>query len=87
MRTALVVAITPTFAIGAQAQTRADRFQPGGSAEVAGKVRLKHRYSMRRGNSRCAPPLPASVFRREMRRGSATDNGRGDEPDLSLIHI
>ena len=41
MRTALVVAITLAFTIGAQAQTRADRFPSGGSAEAAGKVRLE----------------------------------------------
>ena len=48
MRTALIVAITLTFAIGAQA--------------------------------------PASVLMRVMRRGSATDNGRRDEPDAGMHH-
>jgi len=41
MRTALVVAITLTSAIGAQAQTRADRSLSGGSVEAAGKVRVE----------------------------------------------
>jgi len=41
MRTALVVAITPTFAIGAQTQTRADRFPSGGSVQAAGKGRVE----------------------------------------------
>jgi hypothetical protein len=41
MRTALVVAITPTFAIGAQAQTRTDRPLSGGSVQAAGKVRVE----------------------------------------------
>jgi len=41
MRTALVVAITLAFTIGAQAQTRVDRFPSGGSAEAAGKGRVE----------------------------------------------
>ena len=41
MRTALIVAITLTFAIGAQAQTRADRSPSGGTAQAAGKVRVE----------------------------------------------
>ncbi len=41
MRTALVVAITLTFAIGAQAQTRADRSPSGGSVQAAGKGRVE----------------------------------------------
>jgi hypothetical protein len=81
MRTALVVAITPTFAIGAQAQTRADRSPSGGSAEAAGKVRVETQAQYEARQHRCTTPLPASVFRRVMRRGSATDNGRGDDPD------
>jgi len=40
MRTALV-AITLTFAIGAQAQTRADRSPSGGSVQAAGKGRVE----------------------------------------------
>ena len=48
------------------------------------KGALKHRRSVRRGNSRYATPSPASQFRRVMRRGSATDNGRGDEPDAGI---
>lgn len=43
MRTALIVAITLTFAIGAQAQTIADRSPSGGSAQAAGKVRVETR--------------------------------------------
>ena len=47
MRTAPIVAITLTifarlqFAIGAQAQTRADRSPSGGSAQAAGKGRVE----------------------------------------------
>ena len=41
MRTALIVAITLTFAIGAQAQTRADRSPSGGSVQAAGKGRVE----------------------------------------------
>jgi hypothetical protein len=36
------------------------------------KGALKHRHSVRRGNSRYATPFPASLFRRMKRRGSAT---------------
>ena len=82
MRTALIVAITLTFTIGAQAQTRptgpyrADLYRP------PAKGALKH--SVRRGNGRYAIPSPASVSMWVMRRGSATDNGRGDEPDAGI---
>ena len=41
MRTALIVAITLAFTIGAQAQTRADRSPSGGSAQAAGKWRVE----------------------------------------------
>jgi len=41
MRTALIVAITLTFAIGAQAQTKADRSPSGGSVQAAGKGRVE----------------------------------------------
>ena len=37
MRTALIVAITLAFAIGTQAQTRADRSPSDGSAQAAGR--------------------------------------------------
>ena len=83
MRTALV-AITLTFALahrrrrGPTGPHRADLSRP------PAKGALKHRHSVRRGNSRYATPSPASVFRLVMRRGSATDNGRGDEPDAGI---
>jgi hypothetical protein len=70
MRTAL--AITLTLTIGAQAQTRADRSHRADLHRPPAKCALKHRHSVRRGNSRYATPSPASAFKRVMRRGSAT---------------
>jgi hypothetical protein len=43
MQTARIVAITLTFAIGAQAQTSDDRSPSSGSAQAAGKVRVETR--------------------------------------------
>jgi hypothetical protein len=51
------------------------------------KGALKHRHSVRRGNSRYATPSQASAFRRVMRGGSATDSGRGDEPDTDFLGL
>ena len=41
MRTALIVAITLAFTIGAQAQTKADRSPSGGSVQAVGKGRVE----------------------------------------------
>jgi hypothetical protein len=41
MRTALIVAITLAFTIGARTQTRADRSPSGGSIQAAGKGRVE----------------------------------------------
>ena len=48
MRTALIVAITLTFSIDAQAQTRADRSHRADLYSPQAKGALKRRHSVRR---------------------------------------
>ena len=83
MRTALTVAITVTFTIGAQAQTRDDR-SSGGSVQAAGKGRVETQAQCEAQQQQTRAPSSVSAFRRVMRRGSATNDGRGDEPDTGM---
>ena len=86
MRSAFVVAIKLTFAIGALAQTKVDRSPSGGCAQAASKERVEPQAQCEARQQQMRDPAPASAFRRVMRRGSATDSGRSDEPAVKGMH-
>ena len=52
--------------------------------QAAGKGRVETQAQCEAQQQQTRAPSSVSAFRRVMRRGSATDNGRGDEPDAGI---